>query len=172
MQFEHVFHAYKENVFNLALQYTQQVEDAEEIMQDVFLKVHEKYHQFREESALSTWIYKITVNQSLDFLKAKKARKRWFLFRQNQAEDVNWEQSSVEMNHPGVLLEYKERTEQIFQAINQLPDSQKTVLILLKIEGLSQKEVAAIMEKSEKGVESLFQRAKANLKNLLETTEG
>ena len=59
-------------VFNLALQYVQNTEDAEEITQDVFVKIHFSKDNFKNQSAWRTWIYRITINQSLDFLKAKK----------------------------------------------------------------------------------------------------
>ena len=58
-------------VYNLALQYTQNKADAEEITQDVFVKVHQKIHTFGERSELKTWIYRIAINQSLDFLRSK-----------------------------------------------------------------------------------------------------
>jgi len=172
MHFDIIYETYKTLVFNLALQYTQQVQDAEEIMQDVFIKVYQKRHQFNEEAALSTWIYKITINASLDFLKAKQTQKRWFVFGKNRVEDNSWQESAIVFNHPGILLEHKESLERLFKVMNRLPDNQKTVLILLKVEGLTQKEVAAIMEKSEKGVESLFQRAKTNLRKMLDQNEG
>lgn len=70
-------------------------------------------------------------------------------------------------DHPGVLLESKEEIESIYQCINQLPDLQKTALILHKLEDKSQKEIAEIMNSTPKSVESLIQRAKQNLKNIM-----
>jgi RNA polymerase sigma-70 factor (ECF subfamily) len=69
--------------------------------------------------------------------------------------------------HPGVTLENKEKARYLFKAIRQLPQNQQTAFILKQVEGLSQKEVAAVMEIGEKAVESLLQRAKANLRNIL-----
>jgi len=66
MQIEQLYQDYKNMVFNLALQYLQNLEDAEEVTQDVFVQVYFKLDQFRQESKLSTWIYKICVNQCLD----------------------------------------------------------------------------------------------------------
>jgi RNA polymerase sigma factor (sigma-70 family) len=71
---------------------------------------------------------------------------------------------SAEMNHPGIELEQKEAVEKILKAIDQLPAQQKTAVLLKRIEGLSQKEVAEIMKCSEKAVESLLSRAKKSLK--------
>ena len=77
-----------------------------------------------------------------------------------------------QFDHPGVLLENKEQLGLLFKAVNSLPEKQKTALILLKIEHHTQAETALIMELSEKAVESLFQRAKTNLKKKLEENEG
>ncbi len=171
MNFRDIYQLHKEDVFNLALQYTGNVEDAEEISQDVFVKVHEKLLYFREESSLKTWIYRITVNQSLDFLKAKQRQKRSFFQHVLRLDDGNSKEIPV-FNHPGVELEQKEALAHIFKCMNRLPENQKTALILLKIEGLPQKEVAEILKITPKAVESLFQRAKTNLEKILTENEG
>ena len=74
----------------------------------------------------------------------------------------------TEFNHPGVQLEQKERSEQLFKAINQLPENQKVVFTLHKIDGLTYKEVSEITQKSISSVESLMFRAKKNLQLQLE----
>ena len=74
----------------------------------------------------------------------------------------------TEFNHPGVLLENKEKSATIFKAIHQLPEGQKTVFTLHKVDGKSYKEISEIMEKSLSSVESLMFRAKKNLQQQLE----
>lgn len=70
--------------------------------------------------------------------------------------------------HPGVRLEQKENTKILFSVIDQLSENQKTAFLLTQVEGLPQQEVADIMKVTRKSVESLLQRAKANLKKELE----
>ena len=167
MVFKDIFHAYNKLVFNVALHYVQNREDAEEITQDVFVKIHKKLDSFQQKSTIKTWIYRIAINQSLDFIKAQKTQKRSFL---SSLFSINNEKKEIDVphfNHPGVQMEQKEALENIFTAINKLPDNQKTVIILLKIEQKNQEETALIMEISIKAVEALFQRAKKNLANLL-----
>jgi RNA polymerase sigma-70 factor (ECF subfamily) len=154
-------------VFNLALQYVQNMEDAEEITQDVFVKVFDNLNTFKKQSSLKTWIYRMAINQSLDFIKAKKAQKRNFLSSILSINDSNFKFQPSNFNHPGIELEQKEACQKIFEAINQLSDNQKTALILLKIENKSQAETAEIMNLKVKALESLFQRAKNNLEILL-----
>lgn len=157
-------------VFNLALQYVQHTEDAEEITQDVFVKIFQKMDGFRNQSEMKTWIYRITINQSLDFLKAKKSKKRRTLFSLTNIETV--ETNDIrDFNHPGVALEQKHAVAAIMKCVHLLPEKQKTALILLKIEHLNQSETAQIMNLSPKAVESLFFRAKKNLLDLLTQNE-
>lgn len=78
----------------------------------------------------------------------------------------------LEFNHPGIQLEQKEATERILIEIQKLPEKQQTAIILKSIEGLSQKEIAEIMDLSEKAVESLLSRARAKLKLNLKKREG
>ncbi len=171
LSFKELYNIHKDLVFNLALHFCQNREDAEEVAQDVFLTVHLKAKNFQNKSNIKTWIYRITVNKSLDFLKAKKTQKRNFFFTAKRIDD-DVSTSIGHFEHPGVLLEEKEEIAKIFAAINQLADKQKTAVILLKIEQKSQAETAEIMNTTSKAVESLFQRAKLNLKKILKENEG
>jgi RNA polymerase sigma factor (sigma-70 family) len=167
MTFEQIYFEHKKMVFNLALQYVQNIEDAEEITQDVFVKISDNLYSFKNKSNIKTWIYRISINQSLDFIKAKKSQKRNFLSSIFSLNDTKFKFEAADFNHPGIDLEQKEAYQKIFKAINQLSDNQKTVIILLKIEDKSQTETAEIMNLNVKALESLFQRAKKNLEILL-----
>lgn len=173
LTFAELYEKYNKQVFNLVLQYVQNQEDAAEITQDVFVKIHQSLEKFNHQANLSTWIYRISINASLDFIKSRKRKKRWavltFLFH---ADSNEIRHEAMHFDHPGVELEQKEATERIFEAINRLPDKQKTALILSKIEHKSQVEVAQIMDLSPKAVESLIQRAKNNLSQHIKTGEG
>lgn len=167
MQLEQLYLMHHKMVYNIAMQYVQNIEDAEEITQDVFVKMSDNMHLFRHEADIKTWIYRISINQALDFVKAKKTKKRWWFF---SALSLNNDEIKIDLphfEHPGVLLEQKEDLQRIFNAINHLPDNQKTVIILLKIEQKTQAETAEIMQISIKAVEGLFQRAKAKLRDLM-----
>jgi len=145
--------------------YVLNVEDAKDVTQDVFISVLEKFSDFRNEAEIGTWIYRIAVNKCLDFLR-KKNRKALFLsVFQLFILDKTKSQNTM---HPGIQLEHKEQLENLLSIIHKLPENQKNVILLSKWEQLSQKEIAAILKLSEKAVESLFQRAKANIKKQLD----
>ncbi|MGY3794467.1 RNA polymerase sigma factor [Aquimarina sp. 433] len=151
---------YSEKIYNTALSYTKIEEDAEEITQDVFLKIFKNVLKFKRESSLNTWIYRITVNTSLNYLKKKN---RFKLFNNRLINS-----QSIDFHHPGVLLENKEKAAILYKVIDCLSKNQKTAFILSYIEGLPRQEVADIMETSLKAVESLLQRAKKKMKSELE----
>ena len=170
--FEAFYEQYKNLVFNLSLHYVQNREDAEEITQDIFITVYEKLPEFRAEAKISTWLYRITVNRCIDFERTRKRKKRFAFISSIFGQDNNIMIDVPEFNHPGILMEQQEEMKQIFYALNRLPERQKTVIILLKIEEKSQAETAAIMGIGIKAVESLFQRAKNNLSKNLKNSEG
>ncbi len=157
--FEELYTMFKDKVYNTAISYLQNIEDAEEVTQDVFLSIFVNAHTFKRNSKVNTWIYSITVNKSLNKLD-QRSRKQKSL---NKLED----NFSIDFQHPGILLENQEKAAYLFSAINTLLASQKTAFILTYIEGLPQQEVALIMEITVKAVESLLQRAKKNLKKIL-----
>jgi RNA polymerase sigma-70 factor (ECF subfamily) len=164
--FEKLYHEYKTLVFNVALNYLQNIEDAEEITQDVFVKVYNSLENFNQKSSYKTWIYRITINQCLDYIKQKNSQKRFFIFgkkSQNEAEYLN----ITTFEHPGVLIENQEEAAILFAVINTLTENQKTAFLLSKLDGLSNPEIAEIMQVSISSVESLVFRAKVSLQDKL-----
>lgn len=161
---------YQQKVFATCISFVPNKEDAEDIAQDVFVEVFNSINKFKGNSKLSTWIYKITTNKCLEFIRKNNTKKRFGFLRSITGNNIPFDKTSyfTEMNHPGVLLENKERSETLFKAINQLPEAQKVVFTLCKVDGKSYEEVSEITEKSISSIESLMFRAKKNLQDLLE----
>jgi RNA polymerase sigma-70 factor (ECF subfamily) len=164
--FASLYEQYKILVYNVALNYLQNTEDAEEITQDVFVQLHQSLSTFKNESTLKTWIYKITINKCLDFIKHKNSKKRFFIFGQKSNNESEIQNIS-NFEHPGILLENKEKAAILFGVINELSENQKTAFILSKLDGMSNPEISEIMEVSISSVESLIFRAKGTLKEKL-----
>jgi RNA polymerase sigma factor (sigma-70 family) len=163
---EGIINEYSKNVFNTCLGLLQNEQDAEEVTQDVFVKVYDKISSFKGESLFSTWLYRIAVNESLQVLRKQKAKKR-FAFITNLWEQEPTHTAAIDFVHPGVQLEQKEAATQLFAAIKQLPERQQIAVTLRYVEQLSQLQVAQVMELNEGAVESLIQRAKQKLKTIL-----
>jgi len=159
---------YRLRVFNTAISLVQDHGAAEDIAQEVFVTVFRSVVSFNESASISTWIYRITVNKCLDHLRAKNRQKNKgflsMLFSNDTEAPLH---DKHDFDHPGIKLEQKETSRYLFQAIDTLPDNQKTAFVLAHIEELPQKEIAEIMDLSVKAVESLLQRAKGNLRKKL-----
>ena len=154
-------------VYNTALGIVQNADDADDIAQEVFIQVYQSVSSFKGESKFATWLYRITVSKALDHEKKKKRKKRFGfvqgLFGGHEEDQLH----PVDFNHPGVELEKKERANELFNALKQIPDKQRIAFTLHKLEGQSYLEVAEIMNTTLYAVESMMRRAKINLRKEL-----
>jgi len=156
-------------VYNTALGMLQNEEDAEDVAQEVFIQVFESVDNFKQESKLSTWIYRITITKSLDAIRRKKRKKRFAFLHSLYGENDELLHDPPDFNHPGVKAENKEEARMLFEAIKQLPENQKAAFVLNKMEMMSYQEIAEVLKLSTNAVDSLLQRAKKNLKKYLES---
>jgi RNA polymerase sigma-70 factor (ECF subfamily) len=148
----------------------QNLEDAQDVTQEIFITIHLNINEFKEESSLSTWIYRISVNKCLEFIRKKNRKKRSGIFRSIFSSDGEKAiENHSDFMHPGIQLENKERSIILFRAIALLPEQQQTAYVLHKLEQVSYNEIADVMQVSLSAVESLLFRAKQNLKKHLAT---
>ena len=160
---------YQQKVFGTCISFVPNQEDAEDIAQEVFVEVFNSIGKFKGDSKLSTWVYRIATNKCLEFIRKKNTKKRFGFMQSLLGNGTPIDRSSyfTEFNHPGIQLENKEKSEILFAAINQLPETQRIVYTLNKIDDLSYQEVSEITNKSVSSIESLLFRAKKNLQKLL-----
>ena len=161
---------YQQKVFGTCISFIPNKEDAEDVAQEVFLEVFKSIHKFKGDSKLSTWIYKIATNKCLEFIRKKNTKKRFAFMQTIMGNEIPIDKTSyfTEVNHPGILLENKEKSAIIFRAINTLPESQRVIFTLAKIDGKSYQEIVEITGKSLSSVESIMFRAKKGLQQKLE----
>ncbi|MBS1565999.1 MAG: RNA polymerase sigma factor [Bacteroidetes bacterium] len=159
---------HQDRVFNTVLNRVQSVKDAEEITQDIFVDVFRRPEAFRGEAAVETWLYRIAINKSIDYLRKRRSRNRWhissWLGSNEEQEEIN---AGADFFHPGVAAEDKEKAAILFKAMQQLPEKQHTAWVLHEMDNRSYKEIADIMQLSLSSVESLLVRARQNLKKIL-----
>jgi len=161
---------FQQKVFGTCISFIPNKEDAEDVAQEVFLEVFKSINKFKGDSKLSTWIYKIATNKCLEFIRKKNTKKRFAFMQTIMGNEIPIDKTSyfTEVNHPGILLENKEKSAIIFKAINTLPEAQRVVFTLAKIDGKSYQEIVEITGKSLSSVESVMFRAKKNLQVKLE----
>ena len=141
------------------------IEEAQDMAQEVFIHVYQNISKFKGDSKLSTWIYRIATNKCLEEIRRKGRKKR--SAQLSNIADESVKNKAADFFHPGVALEDQERASILFEAIEKLPDQQKIVFTLAKVEQLSYDEISKAMEKSVGSIESLLFRAKKNLQKLL-----
>lgn len=162
--FESIVLQYQTMVFRTAMGFVHSKEDAEDLTQEVFIRAYRSWNSFRGDAEISTWLYRITINLSLNHIERKK--KRSFL---QSASDIfhSFFNRGGEDKNSQQLLEESELKKNIQKAIDALPDKQRTAFVLSKYDDLSQREIAAVMGTTEGAVEQLLQRAKTNLQKKL-----
>ena len=166
--FRGLVETFKDNVYNTCFGFLRNAEDAQDVAQEVFIEVFESIGGFREDAKLSTWIYRIAVTKSLEYLRWKKRKKRWARVQSLWNSEGEATVQLPSYDHPGIVLENKERADILFRKIDALAENQKIAFTLHKIEGLSYQEIAEIMKTSVSAVESLMFRAKRNLRKSLQ----
>lgn len=168
--FSQLLDDYQQKVFGTCISFIPNKEDAEDVAQEVFLEVFKSISKFKGDSKLSTWIYRITTNKCLEFIRKKNTKKRFAFMQTIMGNEIPIDKTQyfTEINHPGILLENKEKSAIIFKAIHTLPESQRVIFTLAKIDGKSYQEIVEITGKSLSSVESVMFRAKKGLQQKLE----
>jgi RNA polymerase sigma-70 factor, ECF subfamily len=160
---------YQKLVYNACYNLIKQREDAEDVAQDVFIEIYESIHQFRNESKLSTWLYRIAINKSLNHIRKHKWKSMVFSFETffTGEKNVRLEiEDSNALNSPETL-DYTERTLVLKKAMDSLPENQRIAFTLCKYDELSYQEISEIMNLSISSIESLIHRAKLGLQKKL-----
>ena len=167
--FKQLVENYRKLVVNTCFGMVHNTEDAEDIAQEVFIEVFRSIHKFRADAKISTWLYRIAVNRSLNFIRDNKKR-RWF---QSFEDSVHTKTSELQnlvtsnTDQPEFQFENKQRAILLHEAIDSLAQNQKVAFTLSKYEDLSYQEISEVMDLSVSSVESLLHRAKKNLQKKL-----
>ena len=159
---------YKRMVHRLAMQITKNHEDANDVMQETFIKVYQSIHTFRQEAAFETWVYRIAVNEALNFVKRRERRRESSLETTDESEFNTETLRKAEINNdPEIQAEKAELRHWVTKAVNSLSLKHRIVVILHELEGLTHAEIASILNCSEGTVRSRLHYARKQLRSLL-----
>ena len=162
--FEQLVRTYDEGVLRLALRLTGSESDAQDIHQEVFLKVYKKLHGFRYECSFSTWIYRIVTNACFDYLRRNRARSKSTPIEINDNESLNQLSDDRPADNPERQLLDQELRAQILQALQRLTPRERMVFDLRHFQGLRLRSVSEILNASEASVKMSFFRATRKLR--------
>jgi RNA polymerase sigma-70 factor (ECF subfamily) len=155
--FEKIYRSASGFVYNVALRTSGSYDTAAEITQEVFLKVYEKLSGFRQDSAFNTWLYRITVNTSLNVL-TRNSRYNCRVIDINAVPDIALTESPVHER-----AEKNAENDEIQRLLNLLPEEQKACIVLRSVEGLSYKEIAEALNVNINTVRTRLKRAREML---------
>ncbi len=159
---------YQRKIIKTAYYYLGNMEDAEDLSQEIFVKILTSLPRFRQSSSLSTWIYRIAVNESLNAVRRNRQRQifcrieRIFGITENGSKGIRRE---IQAETDTLEVEYQRQW--LWEAISSLPEKQRTVFILHKMEELPYAEISSITGQTLSSVESLMHRARLNLQKKL-----
>lgn len=169
--FDELVLEYQKKVFNVAYRLLNNYDEANDIAQEVFVRAYKNIGGFRKESSIFTWLYRITVNLSMNRLKVLNRERK----RLNSLDDpVSTEEGEVKKEIsangplPSDILVQKERSELIQKALISLDDEFRIILVLRDIEGLSYEEIARILKINVGTVKSRLHRGRMMLKDKLQ----
>jgi RNA polymerase sigma-70 factor, ECF subfamily len=150
-----LYEAHSRAVYYLALRYLGDPQKAEDVTHDVFLKVYRKLGEFRGESSLRTWLFRITINHCHNVQQSWNARNLV-----TNVDDVVWENAAAQTDSPLRLLETKELGQRIQKTLDSLPAEYRLLILLVADEEMSYEEVAHLTEQSADAVRGKLHRAR------------
>ncbi len=170
--FNELISRYADKVYGFALRITRNTSDAEEVFQEVFLILTKKLDTFRGDSKFSSWLYRVTANSAYMFMRSQKKHENNLSLEGYSPYDEEGTLMGKIMykdwsSRPDLIVFNKEAIKIIDEAINDLPESYRTVFHLRDIEGLSNDEVADVLEISVSAVKSRLHRARLFLRDKL-----
>jgi len=165
--YREIYARYCRVVYTLAYQMVGNHNDADEIVQETFIRAFKNLHRLRKPGAFVSWLYQIAVNLSIDHRKLRTRRRMLPLDEQQDAMPGFELATSKRVKDPSQVLENKELLEQINEAIEALPAQQRAVVILPEIEGLSKKVISEVLQCSVVTVRTNLHHARKKLRKEL-----
>ena len=154
-----LYNQYCDGMYIVAKRFLKDAADAEDVVQEAFIKAFSKLHQYKAEVTFGAWLKRIVVNKSIDFLKSKKQRLV-------ELDEVHLKVVDADTDDKW-LVEDAITLPDVKKAINMLPDKYQFVVMLYLIEGYDHQEISEILNISEVASRTQLSRGKAKLQDLL-----
>ena len=155
---EQIIGRYKRKVFGIAYKFTGRFEEAEDLTQEVFLKVYKALDTYKKEQEFSWWLVSVSRNACIDYYRSTKRERKLLSHGLDKIKDFKFEGLSPEGS-----MQAAERSKTLRQSLSELPDDLRTVLVLRDLKGMSYKEIADQLGLVEGTVKSRIHRGRAEL---------
>ena len=165
--FEALVTAYQKQVYNLALRTVGNPEDAADLSQEAFLRAYRSIGSFRGDSKFSVWLYRLTTNICIDFLRSKGRKPTVSLTMENDDEETQELDVADDRFDPEENFQRAELQRAVQRGLNALPEEFRTILVLRELEGMSYAEIGEILHLEEGTVKSRLFRARSRLCDFL-----
>lgn len=166
--FEMLIEEYQKKVYNIALGILKNHDDANDIAQEVFIKIFKSIKNFKGESSFSTWIFRITTNACLDEIRKRKNNQTVSTDENIVLDDGEVTKQIIDDGpSPDEIYEKNELKKYVAKAISNLGEEHRTVIVLRDIQGFSYDEIADILDCPKGTVKSRINRARLMLKDIL-----
>jgi len=165
--YKRLYEKYCRLVYTLAYQMVGNHTDADEIVQETFIRVFKNLHRLRSIASFTSWLYQIATNLSIDLRKVRTRRRTLTLDEKPDYMSAFELSTSRHVRNPSQVLENQELLEQITTAVDDLPAQQKAVILLHEVEGLSKKVISGILKCSLVTVRTNLHHARKKLRRTL-----
>lgn len=164
LSFQLLVERYQDRIFGLARHYTRSSVELEDLVQDTFIKAYHRLETFQHQSSFSTWLYRIAVNTCLDFLKRRGRNPVQTVEDPELIETSSPGRGAGSLGSPDAALEREEIIQVTHEALEELPEIFRTVLVLREFEEMAYQDIADLLDISIGTVESRLFRARARFK--------
>ncbi len=161
--FEEIYREYADYVYTVAYGIVLHHDDAREVSQETFVKVYKNLSNFRHDSSLKTWLYRITVNEALNYVKK---------YRNKRSVTIDLEQADGELLAPAEDPEAAGKHADVMKMLTELKPDYRACMVLRNIQGLSYQEIADILGENINTVRTRLRRAREQLLQSLKGGDG
>ena len=168
LSFENIFTSYEKPLYNFVLRMVKDAQTAEDLTQDIFIKIHQNLEGFRGSASISTWVYKIATNTYLDYIRSSSYKKNTLSDYIDESENEKWENRNYEkvmaIDEQAIKSEMNTCIQRF---LDDLPEDYRSVIVLHDLQDLKNREVADILNCSLETVKIRLHRARKKFRSVL-----
>lgn len=161
--YAHIINNYKNQLYATILRMTKNPQDAQDLVQDAFIKVYRNLEKYDASGSFSSWLYRVAINHCMD-----EFRKKRYAMTQIEID----EERVVEPNHPELVFLKKEKSRQLERLIGTLPEDERLIILLRYVNEISYEEIGEVMDVPLSTVRNKLHRAKKKMRETVKREGG